>query len=187
MTLGSVNNFDRDLQFAFSSAQLVPEIGGPGNQPIATVGNVMTSFQVIQRYGEGDFGPIPASQGAAAGVIVQPPATESLRRVYRVKGAMIAEEEDVFCLVMMGYTDTVDTVITISQKCLLAAGRGVLNIDVTTCIEGSYIQEPGTNYNPVIFARFFTAGADHATGFLNYALSVQDLGIAPPEYEAARR
>lgn len=184
----SIINFDRDLQYMSPGLDLPPNVTAAGSPlDVATIGfQVVNSMSVHRSLGA--VVSIPADNYACAGVCVRNPGTTS-KRVYRARGYVSASDGQ-FVALSVGYTsDPIGLSMKVSLQQYVTAGSDFLRFDETIAVDAPDTLTPPRpeTDNLLIFIVVHNDTAAQIDKPVRYCLSVQDLGVAPPEYEAARR
>lgn len=184
----SVVNFDRDLQYLSPGEELNPLVTAGGNPlNVATPGfQVKNSMSVHRAVGAALA--IPDNNYACAGVVMSNPGTTS-KRVYRARG-FVAASDGQFVALAVGYSgDPISASMTSSAQQYVTVGVDTLRFDETIAVDAPDTLNPAlpATDNLLIYIVVFNGTPGQVDKSVLYSLSVQDLAVAPPEYDAARR
>lgn len=185
---GSVQNFDRDMTYAAPTLTEITPAAGPVTLPIS----VETPAQRIVNVGQvtNSRFVFNVASGAAnfVGLVTRPPIASS-RRVYRVKGYAQTQSDLMQVSLGIGYCPEDGGTVTVAQDVYVHADNKQMEFDETICVSSALIADPALtdNENIVFFLRFWNRDSTAYTEVGAWHMSVQDLGTAPPEYDAARR
>ena len=182
--LGAAQNFDRDLYF---SSSRIPDLDwsiGEADEPNCAMlpGGAIRNFAFfgtpleVQNIGDGEI--------AMMGCFVRK-ADE--RRVYRVQGQVRAYGEGWVCGAFLGSTGSSGANAPMQDWHTLVSGASDLIVDLTVCFEEPQNVDGSEPANRVIGMYVRNLSGNPDTVGIEAHLSVQDLSVAPPEYEAARR
>lgn len=180
---GSVENFDRDLQFVAIQSDATLQNQGVGGTLDLPLLPVISTFRTIHRKDITNYA-LPQNNCACAGLAIH--GSQPGRRVMRARGSILGAANQEIGLWYGGSATAYSALSAIP----IELGRGELNFDATVCAETVFEDgsgDPLMNGYHHFFVRFDNRTAGELTGPAIFQLSVQDLGVAPPEYAAARR
>jgi hypothetical protein len=180
--MSSIVNFDRDLQYVGANDidRTFTEFSIGTADPVVPVGaQPMSQFTSIKN---GDFSPLSISGDSyvCRGVSLQ--SLEN-RQVVRLRGTCVAPEGTRVQL-LLGWSETFGGSVVSSAP--IETGIAGINFDETISAEGVTTDVTDPNWH-VLWLAIINEDSQPAVGLVNFQMSVQDISVAPPEYEAARR
>lgn len=183
----SAVNFDRDLTYSGA----IKDNLGLGTTP--TAGTFATPLVhnsgVVQRVGGyvNWYTDVPVSiaqdETISLGVMLR---TARENSVFRLRGSANHNPSS-SCLIIAGYTNTPSGQVPLTKFAPVMHVVTATPIDLVVALDGVAMNGDEPDHT-VVFALMYANGSGEAGQFRpQVSFSVQDLRVAPPEYEAARR
>lgn len=187
--MSSIINLDRDLQY-MSPGTATPVAVGPSGSPIqiATRGFQVESTHSVHNHLDTPVS-IPVNNYACAGVCTINRNVTS-KRVFRARGTIAASTDSIVALCIGYSSDPIGTTMSSNaHQYVVSSVDGYLNFDETIAVDPPDVANPPRpeTDNILIFVMTYNGTQAQTDHSVLYSLSVQDMAVAPPEYESARR
>lgn len=181
----TVINFDRDLKYSHVIGDNLGIGASPAKGTLA-VPVMHTNGAVTQKGGYVNYVAkagmsLENDECLTVGVMLK---TAKANDVFRVRGCARGIGNGAVVYVIAAMTNTPSAAVTLSDWSLIGTSG---DIDHTIALDGAAMNEAIPNHTVLLGVMIHNSSGQAANLFPQIHLSVQDLRVAPPEYEAARR